>query len=176
MGAMRLDFTDDNGIMTFNLKGTETQAEVAITLQDTDHGVDTRTIITHEDGRVEVMSDKTDRGTPPLQLMLEAFQTIQHTFLHNAQAAFNKSRYERLKAEGKPINMQTMCMDGMHTDDKWAEVPFSGGIVGVPEHHENDPAPAVQEPELPTTLSSQLMSDLGDIFGDDKGGDDDAQG
>jgi hypothetical protein len=164
MTQMRLEFDDSDGVMTFHLTTTDGPQGALTTLTDTAHGVEVKTTLTDSQGGSKVIVDKVDRATPPLHQMLEAWDTFSHSLLHNAQAAFNRARYERLKREGTPITLQTMCMDGQHTGPEYADVPFNGGIVGVPEHHENEPQ---TPPSEPTHLSDQLMSDLGDILGHD---------
>lgn len=133
MTEMRLTFSEENGVMRFELGGDQSRIGAITTLRDTANGVEVRTILRDADGTERTLVDMVDRGTPPLTLMLDVWGQFERSFIANVQGAFNKSRYDRLKEEGKPINQQTMCMCGQHTDDKYAEMPFGGGIVGVPD-------------------------------------------
>jgi hypothetical protein len=150
MSRMQITFTDEDGVMTFEMNAEDTRTSARTTLQDTEQGVDIRTVLTDAEGNERTVVDKLDRRTAPLNLMMGAWEEYSQAFLHNAQAAFNKSRYERLQREGKPITMQTMCMDGAHTSDEYANIPFRGGIVGVPEVPAETGPSGLPEPQVMT--------------------------
>jgi hypothetical protein len=132
MTQMNLSFSDDNGIMTFDLTATDNVSGARTTLQDTEHGVEVKTVVRDVEGAETVVVDKVDRAAPPLSLMVAVWEEYVHAYLHNAQAAFNRARYNRLQAEGKPITVQSMCMCGQHLAPEFADIPFRGGIAGLP--------------------------------------------
>jgi hypothetical protein len=158
---MTLTYTRDGDEIHLEMEANDSSNKVETVLRDTDNGMEIKTVLTQADGSLKVVQDKTDRSTPPLTLMLEALETFRHAFLHNAQAGLNRSRYERLKARGGTISMYDMCMDGLHRTDEWKDVPFEGRIVGVPEHHENEPS----EPENRVELSGRLDDELRALLG-----------
>lgn len=123
----------DGGPITLRLYGDETMEEIKTTIRDTAQGVEVRTEITTPEGHSRVIQDKVDRATPPLHLMMTILQDLFLPFATNTQATLNEARYKRLQNEGLPITVQNMCMDGHHTGDEFKDVPFGGGIVGVPE-------------------------------------------
>lgn len=134
-----------------------TRAEVRTILRDTDHGFEWTTTVTDAEGNARVVTDKVDRATPPLHLMGRALNSMVEPFLIATQAALNKARYERLVRDGKPITMQTMCMDGMHTGPAFADVPFQGGIQGVPSVATD--VPKVEDDAVSDELLAQLWGE-----------------
>jgi hypothetical protein len=160
MTEMNLHYDNRDGIVTIALTTPDSADAIRTTLRDTDQGMDVRTVATLPDGTEEVLTDKLDRNTAPLVVMLNLLASYQNSFLERAQAGLNRVRYERLLARGGPISMADMCMDGMHRDEKWKSEPFTGHIVGVPEHHNDQEEPATE----PVNLGDTLESELRDIF------------
>jgi hypothetical protein len=161
MTEMNLHYDNRDGIITIALTTPDSADAIRTTLKDTDDGMDVRTVATLPDGREEVLTDKLDRNTAPLVVMLNLLASYQNSFLERAQAGLNRVRYERLLARGGPISMADMCMDGMHRDEKWKNEPFRGHIVGVPEHHNQDDQ---QSQDESIDLGDTLESELRDIF------------
>jgi hypothetical protein len=165
MTVMRYEMTTnrDGTPITLRLYGDETSEEILTTILDTAQGTEIRTTITHATGETHVVQDKVDRATPPLELMMTALQNLFMPFATNSQAVLNEMRYKRLVREGKPITVQNMCMDGHHTGEQFADKPFHGGIVGVPE---------VDAGEL---MRASDVSDVSDDFLNRLWGDEDDQ-
>lgn len=160
---MRLEFSDEGGQITLHLYADNTNERVTTVFKDTDHGNEVKTTVTNGQGETRVITDKTDRTTPPLHALYGLIENLAHAFSVNAQSALNRQRYQRLRAEGGPITVQRMCMDGLHTGEEYADIPFKGGIVGVTDVDEPEP----KEPESRVQLSDKLEDDLRGLLGGD---------
>jgi hypothetical protein len=157
MTTMRFEMHNDKtGPIVLRLSADDTREQITTTITDTAAGVELRTEIVTAAGEHSVVSDQIDRATPPLRLMLAALQELFLPFATNTQAALNDARYRRLKAEGKPLTVQAMCMDGHHTGPEFADIPFKGGIVGVPEADEDT---ALRDPEVSDDFLARLWGD-----------------
>jgi hypothetical protein len=167
LSKMSLDLTNEDGIVTIHLHSTDTREAITTTIADTDHGMDIKTVVTEGDGSEHTITDKTDRNTPPLEMMVDILHSYHNSFLHNAQAAMNHNRYQRLKARGEPITMYDMCMDGQHKTEQYKNILFEGGIVGVPTASQPEPE---QHVELNETLESEIRAMFGIGDQDDEEG------
>jgi hypothetical protein len=144
MAEMTLKFSDDENGLYFELGSDQGPQGVRTRFSDTDQGVELKTILTDSEGNEHTLTDTVDRATAPLEILLDLVQQYRTAFQNNVAAAANRARYERLKREGTPINMATMCLCGHHTGPEFEKIPFQGGIVGVPDHdstQQTTPAP-----------------------------------
>lgn len=161
MTQITFDLKRNGDALELSLSGDMTGGTIRSTILDTYNGTDVRTVVTLPDGTEQVLTDKVDRGTPPLQLMASLMNSLFEAFAVNGQATLNKIRYERLVRDGKPITMQNMCMDGAHTGPEYADKPFQGGIVGVPT------VPDAEEQSSNEAVSNDFLNSL---WGDDEDG------
>jgi hypothetical protein len=150
---MQMTTDIDNGV-TLSLMTDESDERITITLRDTDQGVEQRVTTRNSAGAERTVIDKLDRATPPLDMMIASLASLYRPFLTSAQSTFNKVRLERLKREGRPITMRSMCMCGEHTGEEYEGQEFTGGIVGVPTH-----APEPDEDEVDTEFLNSLWGD-----------------
>lgn len=146
--------------LRIRLSSDTDQSTVETVLRDTPHGLEQRTTTTTVEGREKVLVDKVDRAAAPLVTLRDALQYAYVPLSILAQSMLNLVRYNRLRREYRPINMQTMCMCGLHTGDEYANVEFRGGIVGVPEHTPEPNIEPVGEP-IPDDLLRKLWGEDG---------------
>lgn len=178
MVGMRIEFTsnDETGEVHLRLYNDISPEEVHSILQDTEQGMEVRTKATDHNGRNFVLTDKTDRGTPPMLLLLNVISSLDQSFKTNAQAIMNRARLRRLIREGRPVTVQNMCMCGEHTGPEF-DVPFQGGIVGIPTYEPEAVVGDDTDPNNPAHEESEVSDDFLNTLWDagDSDDDDDAE-
>lgn len=172
MVSMRIEFTSDDaeGAVHLRLYSDATPEQVHTMLRDTEAGFEVRTIVTDTQGKEHVLSDKTDRATPPMVVLMNAIASFDQSFSTNAQAVLNRQRLARLVKEARPVTVQNMCMCGHHKGDEF-DVPFEGGIVGIPTY-----TPEPDETQHDVDATSDVSDDfLSSIWGEDEDDADDSR-
>lgn len=168
MAIMRLEVENTDDTVTVRLYNNETPEAVVSTFKDTANGFEVKTVGYTAAGEQVVLTDKTDRGTPPLNIVMNNMTSLYNSLIANAQAHLNRQRLKRLVTEGHPITQKNMCMDGLHTGDEF-DVPFQGGIVGIPTY-----SPDPDETEAAVREESEVNDDfLRAMWGPESSDDDD---
>ncbi len=132
--TVRMELNVETDHIVMRLYSDDSADSIVATIRDTENGMDVRTVAMDTQGGEHLLTDKTDRGTPPLNIVLNMANSLFGSWITSVQAALNRQRLNRLVREAKPITVRSMCMDGKHMTAEFDEMPFQGGIVGIPTY------------------------------------------